>query len=314
MSVIAIGLCLMLSFLLSGLESAVMAVSRVRVRHAAANGDRRARGLLPLIEDRDALLGCITVANHIANLTVFLLIALPLVRHASVLESTLVFLFSLPVFLIGLEVVPKKLFRRFPFRSLRSVSSLLHLIGIARPLFRSFTPVAKNPERSEEATSSTTSESQRRDDLKQLARALASEQQLSASATRLIEHILDFRRLTAADLMQPLNRSVALAAELPLGTALILAREQNRPVLPVLGEAGAFIGVLDTTELPTNHPPDRLVRHHMRTIDAIHASESALRSLQRLRKQGRRLAIVIDAHGQPVGLLAEEHLLTPLMQ
>jgi Mg2+/Co2+ transporter CorB len=66
-------LCLALSFMLSGLESAVMAVSRVRVRHAASAGDRRARGLLPLLEDRDALIGCITVANHLTNLAAFLL-------------------------------------------------------------------------------------------------------------------------------------------------------------------------------------------------------------------------------------------------
>ena len=313
MSYLAISLCLLLSFLLSGLESAVMAVSRVRVRHAASNGDPRARGLLPLIEDRDALLGCITVANHIANLSVFLLIALPLVRRASVLEASMVFLLALPVFLIGLEVMPKKLFRRFPFRSLRSVSVLLHLIGIARPLFRAFSS-AKGTSMADGEIASTSADSQRRDDLKHLARSLASEQQLSASATRLIEHILDFRRLTAADVMQPLTQSVALAAELPLQTALILAREQNTPVLPVLGENGTFIGVLDTVELPASVPPDRLVRQHMRNLDTIHASEPALRALQRLRKQGRRLAIVTDTRGQPAGLLTEEHLLEPLMR
>jgi CBS domain containing-hemolysin-like protein len=313
MSYFAIGLCLLLSFLLSGLESAVMAVSRVRVRHAAANGDPRARGLLALIEDRDALLGCITVANHIANLTVFLLVALPLVRHASVLESSIVFLLSLPIFLIGLEVVPKKLFRRFPFRSLRSVWLLLHAVGVARPVFRAFSPSKDTPVREIEGISTST-ESQRRDDLKQLARSLGIEHQLSLPATRLIDHILDFHRLTAADVMQPLTQSVALAAELPLHTALILAREQNTPVLPVLGDNGTFIGVLDTSELPTQLPPDRLVRQHMRTLDSIHASESAIRALQRLRKQGRRLAIVTDARGLPAGLITEEHLLAPLMK
>jgi CBS domain containing-hemolysin-like protein len=107
---------------------------------------------------------------------------------------------------------------------------------------------------------------------------------------------------------------VALAAELPLQTALILAREQNTPVLPVLGENGTFIGVLDTVEVPATVPPDRLVRQHMRTLDTIQASEPALRALQRLRKQGRRLAIVTDTKGLPAGLLTEEHLLEPLMR
>jgi putative hemolysin len=312
MSLIAIGLSLVLSFLLSGLESAVMAVSRIRVLHAASNGDPRARRLLPLIEDRDALLGCITVANHIANLTVFLLVALPLTRHASLLEASVVFLLALPLFLIGLEVVPKKLFRRFPFRSICHVSLLLRLIGTARPLFRAFS--AERSATRESGGMASSMESQRRDDLKQLARSLADEHQLSVPAKRLIEHILDFRHLTAADVMQPLTQSVALSAELPLHTALILAREQNEPVLPVLGENGDFIGVLDTAELPAGLPPDRLVRQHMRTLETMPASEPALRVLQRLRKQGRRLAIISDARGQPAGLVTEEHLLAPLMK
>ena len=73
-------LALALSFALSGLESAVLSVSRVRVRHAAGAGDRRAAGLLPLLADRDALLGAITVANHVTNLVAFLIIASKLVR------------------------------------------------------------------------------------------------------------------------------------------------------------------------------------------------------------------------------------------
>jgi putative hemolysin len=71
---------LALSFSLSGLESAVLAVSRVRVRHAAGAGDRRAARLLPLLEDRDALLGAITVANHVVNLLAFVIIASKLVN------------------------------------------------------------------------------------------------------------------------------------------------------------------------------------------------------------------------------------------
>jgi len=301
-------LCLALSFMLSGLESAVLAVSRVRVRHAADGGDARARRLLPLLEDRDALIGCITVANHLTNLAAFLLIALPVVHSASVWVYALAFVLALPVFLIGLEVMPKKLFRHYPFRSMRSVAPLVHLVGLARPLFRAFAkpPGVEEPSAAHQARN--------RDDLKALAQELTVQHQLTPAATHLIGRVLDYKQLRTADLMQPLSRSIALAADLPISTALIIAREQNSTLLPVLGETDRFIGVLDTTTLPVSVPADRLVRQHMRTLDAFPGDQPALHTLQRLRKQGRRLAIVVDERQHPVGLITEDHLLAPLMR
>ena len=304
-------LCLALSFMLSGLESAVMAVSRVRVRHAASGGDRRARGLLPLLEDRDALIGCITVANHLTNLAAFLLIAFPVIHHASFWGCVLAFALALPVFLIGLEVMPKKLFRSYPFRSMRSVSPLVHLVGLARPLFR---VVARKRAAEIPDVPSEARQTRGRDDLKSLAKELAAQHQLSLNATHLIGRVLDYKKLRTSDVMQPLARSVALAAEIPLSTALIIAREQNCTLLPVLGDTGNFIGLLDTSDLPATPPPDRLVRHHMRALDAMPASLPALHTLQRLRKSGRRLAIVVDEKQQPLGLVTEERLLEPLMR
>lgn len=303
--------CLALSFVLSGLESAVIAVSRVRVRHAASEGDSRASGLLPLLEDRDALIGCITVANHMTNLSAFLLIALPVMHSASFWHFALAFVLALPVFLIGLEVMPKKLFRRYPFRSLRSVSPIVHLVGLGRPLFRAFASHQEAPEGAD--TPSEARQTRGREDLKALANELASQNQLSATASHLIERVLDYKKLLTSDVMQPLTRSIALAAEIPITTALILAREQNCTLLPVLGENGTFTGLLDTAELPATLPQDRLVRHHMRTLDTLPASLPALHALQRLRKQGRRLAIVVDERQLPLGLITEERLLEPLM-
>jgi CBS domain containing-hemolysin-like protein len=311
MTFVLILLCLCLSFMLSGLESAVPAVSRVRVRHAASAGDRRAQRLLPLLEERDALIGCITVANHITNLSAFVLIALPVIRSASVWSFAAAFIFVLPVFLIGLEVMPKKLFRRYPFRSLRSVSPLVHLVGAARPLFRAFAAVkSEDPA----AVPNDAGQTRGRDDLKRLARELSSKNQLSASATLLIERVLDYKKLRTGDIMQPLTHSIALPAEFPLSAALILAREQNTTVLPVLGDGGLFIGMLDTAELPPSIPQDRLVRQHMRTLETVPAAQSALQTLQRLRKQGRRLAIVTDERQQPAGVITEARLLEPLMR
>ncbi|WP_176159620.1 CNNM domain-containing protein [Prosthecobacter debontii] len=299
-------IALSLSFALSGLESAVISVSRVRVRHAAGAGDRRAARLLPLVEDRDALLGAITVTNHVTNLAAFLIIAWKLVRISGPWGYFIAFLLALPIFLLGLEVLPKKLFRRYPFRSLRTLTPLVLCVGLARPLFRS---LAATPT---EATS-VPDEALGRDDLYHQADVLSKQGQLSSGAARLIKRTLEYRRLRTGAVMRPLTRSVALSGDLPLKTAFIMAREHGATTLPVIGDQGQFVGVLDLAALPPHPPPDRLVRHHMRTLDAVHLQDSALQTLQRMRKRARTLVLVLNDQNEPVGLASEEDLLHHLM-
>lgn len=300
---------LSLSFALSGLESAVLSVSRVRVRHAAGAGDRRAAGLLPLLADRDALLGAITVANHVTNLIAFLIIASKLVRISGGWGYLTAFAVGLPLFLIGLEILPKKLFRRYPFRTIRTLAPLVHFVGLIRPLFRLFARSQPAPD----AAPGIPEVSAGREDLRQQARALQRLGQLAPGTSHLIERVLGYRRLRAADIMRPLTQSMALSPDLPLSSALILGREHQSSTLPVIGEKGGFIGVIDLGTLPAGLPPDRLVRQHMRTLDSVNESESALSALQRLRKRGRALCLVTDAKSLPSGLLHEEDLLRHLM-
>jgi CBS domain containing-hemolysin-like protein len=51
----------------------------------------------------------------------------------------------------------------------------------------------------------------------------------------------------------------------------------------------------------------------MRTLDSLHEHDSALQSLQRMRKRGRSLCLVLDDQELPSGILHEEDLLRQLM-
>lgn len=308
MILLALILFLSLSFLLSGIESALLSVSRVRVRHAADEGDARARRLSLLLDDRDALLGAVTVANHVTNLAAFLILAWKLLGVSDLWSYALAFLLSLPVFLVGIEVIPKKLFRRFPFRSLRRLVWLIRIVGVFRPLFRSF----RLPTLREQRT--TPSQSAGRDDLARLAENLCEQGQLSPGASALIQRVLQFKSLSTADLMEPLHRGIAVASDVPLGTALILARENQAETLPVLSEDGYFIGILEIDSLPANAPPDRQVRQHMRALEQVRASDSALRSIQWLRRKGRDVAVVVNDRKEPVGLAHADDLIAPLLR
>lgn len=305
---LALVLALVLSFLFSGIESAVMTVSRVRIRHAADEGVTRAAWLLRLMDDRDALLGAVTVANHIANLTAFVIITWKLVQRLGHWGYATGFLIALPVFLIGLEVVPKTLFRRMPFRILLRLYPLVRVAAWLRYPFKTMRALQRAP-------SETSDESSARDDLKKLTAGLAKQKQLSPASAALIARVIDFRRYKTGDLMVPLTKTAAVPPDLGVNDALRMAAERGFVAMPVMNAAGEFVGILEVLTVPTGLPPDRLVRQHMRPAEETTATTPALETLQRLRKRGRTLAIVKDAATtKPVGIIAEEDLLAPLLK
>lgn len=301
-------LALILSFLFSGIESAVMSVSRVRIRHAADEGVRRAAGLLRLIEDRDALLGSVTVANHIANLAAFIIITWQLIRSLGAWGYAMGFLIALPIFLIGLEVVPKTLFRRYPFRMLLHLYPLVAFAGWFRAPFKAMRGIRHG-------TEDTQDESSAREDLKNLTASLAVQKLLSPASAALIARVLDFKRWKAGDLMVPLTKTTAVPPDLAVNDALHLAAERGFLALPVMDGSGGFAGILEVISLPAGLPSHGLVRQHMRAAEETFTTTPALETLQRLRKRGRTLAIVKDSvSGKAVGIIAEEDLLAPLLK
>lgn len=304
----ALMICLVISFLLSGVESAVLSVSRVRVRHAADEGDPRAAVLLRLLEDRGALLGAVTVANHLANLAAFSIITWKLVLHLGDWGYAAGFLVALPVFLVGLEVVPKTIFRRYPFRILRAMLPVVRCIGLFRGPFAAFQKMSQPADDGDDRASA-------REDLKTLTASLASQKLLPPAAASLTARVIDYRRRRTRDLMVPLDRIIAVPPDLPAGKAAELASQRSLSSLPVLDEAGGFSGVLDVLSLPADLPPGQLVRQHMRAALDASPDSSALGTLQWLRKRGRSLAIVRDAAaGRAEGVVTEEDLIVPLMK
>lgn len=297
---------LVLSFLLSGMESAVLSVSRVRVRHAA-NEDTRAARLLPLLEDREGLLGCVTVANHMMNVTAFGLIIWRLVRNFGTWGYVIGFLLALPIFIVGLEVLPKNLFRRYPYRALRRLVPLLNFLAFFKKPFRAMSAIPALSNNTDRDASSI-------DDLKKLLGTMVTEKLLPGSAGELMERVLNFRTITVGDVMVPLTKVVATGPDTPANAAAQIALQNGFSALPVLGEDGRYIGVFDASALPFTLPPDRLVRQHVRPLDEVDSKLNALTVLQRLRRRGSSRALVIDSDRKsPVGLVTEEDLINPLL-
>lgn len=303
MSPVIIFISLVLAFILSGVESALLTISRVRARHSAEAGDKSASRLLVLLEHRVELLHTVTALNHCFSLLGYLLSVRELVRVLGPWGWLVALVVLTPLFLVLLELLPKQLFHRYPLGVLRLLTKPLSLLlTIARPwlfLANLFQSRVLNdvPEESEQRS------------MASLAKTVESLCVLRPVVGSMLHKAGRLQEVCAKDAMMPLKQVTALFPEMPVSSALVLCREQNHAWRPVMGTNGALLGWLDVAALPPRIQPDKMVRQFMRPLSQMKTSESALRCLQALRKRGEPIAAVVNDDGEAVGVLTQQALL-----
>src|SRR5277367_3903923 len=113
---VGLGLCLLLSFLLSGMEAGVFALNRLRVRRLARAGKPSAKLLNGFLENPEKFLWTILVGNTLAN---FVILGFSLVKiHEWFFGNRILIItiFAVTVFLFYafFDLLPKMLFRAHP--------------------------------------------------------------------------------------------------------------------------------------------------------------------------------------------------------
>jgi len=296
------------AFLFGGIESALISVSRVRARHAASEGDAKAERLAAQLERRPELLEAAMAVHHFFSMASFVIFAV-ICRHLWGAWGLLVaVVIAVPLFLLLLELAPKAIFRLYPFRMLRRLTGTLGLLQTTAFLWRApgrvlHAALENNPAPSEKAESG----------LDTLVNNITSLKLLPANADTLLENYAAFAPLTAADLVTPWSAISAIPADMPVSSALQLARQTNQRHHPVLGPDGNVIGFFDAAALPARLPSDRFVRQFTQPLGQISESTAALRCLQVLRKSGVPMALVTNSGPRPSGVVTLSSLVSRIL-
>jgi CBS domain containing-hemolysin-like protein len=301
-------LALPLSFLLSGLETAVLSVSKVRLRHQVKEKKRAAARLQRLFRRRDRLLSATLILNHTLNILVFAIATDKLVEHFGNWGYLASIAVSLPIYLLLLELLAKSLFKRFPYRALVRFLPLLEAIYYIFGPFMFTAPLLRRILRGHE-----TPDGGNREDFRSLTNIIEREGELGSYEKKLIQGVLDFNRLTVRDVMIPLSKVTAIPLEMPTSAALELARETGLDQFPVMSPKGEFVGLFDTFEALLANPSRNTVVHSLRRLVRTRTDESAVTIIRRLRRSGVPLAVVYDRAGQPLGIVSTSDLLQRML-
>ena len=302
-----IATCMLLSFVLAGLESGLLSISRLRLRHRSKAKDPAALGLARLVVEPGRLLATTLVLTNLFNITALSLAVSESVEWFGDAGYVWVLLAALPVWAIGLEMLPKSLFRRLPLRLLAVLSAplvvvtfLLRPVGLwvqrlTRGLFSK-----RSPQRLRLFGG--------REDFKYLTFESEREGFISSAEREIIQTVLDFRQLTAQELLVPLEEAGAVRGDLPLSAARLLAHSKGVDHLPVLNEKGEISGLLELHELALAGTWHGKVELFQRRILRTDLHEPAPVLMRKLRSARLPLVAVRDAKGHTVGVVFWEDL------
>src|SRR5436305_7503179 len=119
--------CWAISFLFNGIEAGLTSIDAVRLRHHVKLNRAAAVRLDRLLQTPERLLATVLLVTNFVDIVALVLLTRMFVNNFDQLGFAFAILAALPIYLFGLTVLPKSLFRRFPFRALSPMSSVLEL-------------------------------------------------------------------------------------------------------------------------------------------------------------------------------------------
>lgn len=302
---------LMLSFISSGMETALYRVSHVRMRIRAEQGDSRSRLVLRVLEKLDAMVTTILINNNIAAYagTFFLTLQLTSWRipHSEVITTAII----TPTFFVFTESLPKQLaYNNADIFAL----ALIRFFAMCRKLF---TPVVwllntcSSMLRRLLGTNSDASLSQsQRTLLLEHLNAGVAENVLSEEQSRMAARIMQLEGISASDSMVPLRKLTLLPVTATRARAMAeMSRRRVRFAL-IIDVAGRPTGgvVTMTALLMRPDDPKDPAEAVAERLEKIRGGVAIPEVLNLFRKRHARHALVTQGNNV-IGLITTQSVL-----
>lgn len=306
---LAFALCLALSFLLSGMEAGVFALSRMRVRQQMRAGRRSAEVLHGYLENPENFLWTILVGNTLANFIILgmVLVFLDTELPGDRLWFSVIFIIIVFLFYTLFDLLPKMLFRLYPNRLCLFCSRPFRIIHLLlRPLVWLVEGISAMLLRLTGGKAFTGHLFGNREELRFIMQE--SGETLTNEERTMINRVLDLQSLTVRHIAKPISLAATAAMQTPIGEVIALARNRQVTRLPVwetrdgsrrIAGLISMVTILYLPDLDPNKPAAEFVRPALYVEEDMRL-ESAL---QRMQRSGQRLAVVLGRDRREIGII-----------
>jgi putative hemolysin len=311
-AIVIIICCWIVSFFFNGIESGLLSIDPVRLRQNVKRRVPAALQLNRLLKYPGRLLATVLLVTNAADIIGLLLLTTQLVRWYRYTGFFLALIIALPVYLFVLSMLPKSLFRRFPFRALARLAGVLQFTSIL------FSPLLELGARIGKMLLPSHAGKRRRlfaarEELKQITAQSESEGSLTATERVMIHSIVDFHGAKVRDVMVPSAKVVALQWDASTQQALELGASTGLDRLPVIAPDGEPAGLVNVLEILLDRNGYKPLGNYLRRIVTTTENEPAYRIMQQLRSARLGVAAVVDRKKKFRGIVAIEDLVRRLV-
>jgi Mg2+/Co2+ transporter CorB len=317
----ALVVLLLISGFFSMAETAMMALSRIRLRHLVRQGSVAARRTQQLLDRTDRLLSVILIGNAFANAAITALFtALTLLyfgdEHWNLAIATVLIAFAILVFS---EVTPKVIGATYPEPlALLSSSILKFLSWLATPVawfvnlfVHAILWALRIPQGGAGSSPRVTPEEMR-------TAVLESGSFFRGKHRTLLLNVFDLEQLTVDDVMAPRAAIEALDIEQPISVLNDqLTSCYHNKLIVYEGDISRVLGVLHVRKLLAVLAGGGLNHEAIRELLAapyyIPTGTPLLQQLQMFQENRQRLGLVVDEYGELVGLVTVDDIVEEIV-
>jgi putative hemolysin len=304
--------CWVVSFFFNGIESGLLSINPVRLRQNVKRRVPAALRLNRLLKHPERLLVTVLFFTNAADILGLLLLTWELVRSFGYAGFFVALVIAFPVYLFLLSVLPKSLYRRFPFHALARLAGVLEFLSILLwPIFELGARLGQLllPRRAAKHARLFAA----RDELKQITAQSEREGTLSAAERAMIHNVVDFWNIKARDVMVPVPNIVTVQPSASTEEVLKLSASSGVDRLPVITREGQPTGLINVLDILLERDGAKPLSNYVRRIVLTTEEELAYRIVRRLRAARLGLAAVLDDKKGLRGIVTIEDLIRRLV-
>lgn len=310
--IIALFVLLLFSAYFSSSETAITAISRVRIKAMAETGEKNAKTALKLIKNFEKTLSTILVGNNIVNIAIGSLTTV-LALHLGFEPLVLTIIVTLIVIVFG-EVAPKAITKNLGERYTLSVAPSLNFFSVILTPFSSLFALLSSLLTKLFAKKETPSVTE--DDVIDMIEDMEEDGAIDSDESRLLYSAFEFGDVSVNDILTDRRDVVSLDVNSTTEEILNFIKNASYSRIPVFkGDIDNIVGVLRLREyleayLSGKSPVLRDMLHAPFFTSPDAKIDELLSAMKKLKKP---LAIVRTRAGRTIGIVTMEDMLEELV-
>ena len=302
---------LALSAFFSSAETAFISVDRFALRQLIQEGNKRAKRVSKILEDKDAMISTILIGNNIVNLS------------ASALTTTLVYevygnefvslatgILTILVLMFG-EIMPKTLAGKYAEKIAMVYAPILYvLIKLMTPVIWIVNLIGSIFMRVFGIETKTSDAVVTEDVLKTMLDMSLEDDQIEPEEHEIINNVLEANDSCARDIMVPRSNVVGITDEMTYDEVFETFKREKYSRLVVLNkEREKVLGILHIKDVVFINPDEFDMHSMLRTPYFTYETKKTQDLLTELQQSANSMAIVLDEYGGLAGVLTVEDII-----